>query len=147
MIAIVIPGTPIPKARARTTRFGTHTPEKTKQAEERAVYYWQKAGSPCMPPRTPLMVDLVFRFKRSPSHTRKDGSLTPAGVHAGVERPISKALGDGDNLEKLVLDALNGRAYEDDSLIVDQRARKFWADDEHPESTVILIRPIPQEGP
>jgi Holliday junction resolvase RusA-like endonuclease len=44
---------------------------------------------------------------------------------AGTERPTKKP--DIDNIEKIIFDALNGIAYNDDSQIVSCWADKFYS--------------------
>ena len=67
----------------------------------------------------PIGCELLFRFARPKSHTKKQRE---SGWHAG------KA--DIDNLQKLVFDALNGLTYDDDKQIADVTACKRWASDE-----------------
>ena len=52
----------------------------------------------------------------------------------GVIRPTVKP--DWDNIGKLIADALNKVAYDDDKCIVDSQVRKFYS--EHPRTVVIL---------
>lgn len=54
------------------------------------------------------------------------------------EWPTSRRDGDADNMEKAVLDALNGLVFEDDSLVVRSYREKICGD--RPEVR-ILIRP------
>ena len=53
----------------------------------------------------------------------------------GKRRPIVKP--DYDNIAKLVSDALNGIAFDDDKCIVDAMQRKFYSTDSR---TVVTIR-------
>lgn len=138
MITLVIPGTPVAKGRPRVTTRGSFTPAKTKEAEEKVVYCWQAAGSPKIPGVGALEIRIVLTLKRSPSHRLKDGSLTLAGREAGIHAPSKKP--DWDNLAKLVTDALNGRAYEDDGQIVQATVSKRWADEGSDGSTIITIK-------
>src|ERR1044071_5623772 len=91
-------GTPSPKARARADpRTGRHyTPLETKVAEHRVVWALRAAGvrGPCDP--TSLF-----------------------GVHT-VFRCATNRHADGDNMLKLVLDALNGVVWRDDSQVVEK---------------------------
>lgn len=53
----------------------------------------------------------------------------------GSVRPTVKP--DWDNIGKLVADALNGIAYEDDKCIVAAQVRKFYS--EQPRTEIVLI--------
>lgn len=53
---------------------------------------------------------------------------------SGEIRPTVKP--DWDNIGKLIADALNGIAYDDDKCIVDAMVRKFYSTD--PRTVVIL---------
>lgn len=114
-VAFTMPGNPIPKARPRFAEGHVYTPPKTAREEERLRAYARKAGL-----REPLegAIEVDLRFFR------------------GDERRV-----DGDNLAKLVLDALNrGIAWEDDSQIAILSIRKA-VDAENPR-TEFLAREI-----
>ena len=138
MIHLLIPGDPVPKGRPRVTTRGSFTPERTREAEEKVVYHWQQAGEPCISGVGPLEVRIVLTRKRPKGHRLKDGSLTLAGREAGEHAPTKPA--DWDNLAKLVTDALNGRAYQDDGQIVQAVVSKRWADEGDEGSTLITIK-------
>lgn len=55
-------------------------------------------------------------------------------MRSGEIRPTVKP--DFDNIGKLIADALNGVAYDDDKCIVDAQVRKFYSD--NPRTEVIL---------
>lgn len=76
----------------------------------------------------PIGCDLLFRFTRPKSHTRKQRE---SGWHTG------KA--DIDNLQKLVFDALNGLAYDDDKQIAFVTAHKRWVSEETESGTYISL--------
>lgn len=67
----------------------------------------------------------------------------PLGVHirfiAGTRHRK-----DIDNMVKLVLDALNGVAYEDDYLIQELTAEKYISTEEKPHTQVYLYEVVPQ---
>ena len=44
----------------------------------------------------------------------------------GVRRPTKKP--DIDNVEKIILDALNGIAYDDDKQVVEEASSKLYSD-------------------
>lgn len=111
---------PVPQPRAKvSTRGGfarayvdkKHPSHALKQAIREAFVGEKLQG--------PIGCDLLFRFTRPKSHTRKQRE---SGWHTG------KA--DIDNLQKLVFDALNGVAYDDDKQIAFVIAYKRWVGDE-----------------
>ena len=111
---------PVPQPRAKvSTRGGfarayvdkKHRSHALKQAIREAFVGEKLEG--------PIGCDLLFRFTRPKSHTRKQKE---SGWHTG------KA--DIDNLQKLVFDALNGVAYDDDKQIAFVIAYKRWVGDE-----------------
>jgi crossover junction endodeoxyribonuclease RusA len=119
-IHFVVPGPPIPKARPRLAPGGhTYTPPRTVEAEARIRAYLKAA----YPNFRMLGVDCA--------------------LHIDVYLK-GQARGDWDNFGKLVSDALNRVAYEDDSLIQDARVRKFY-DSPHPR-TEITLWPLPDVG-
>ena len=108
---------PVPQPRAKfSTRGGfarayvdkKHPSHALKQAIREAFTGEKLTG--------PIGCNLLFHFARPKSHTRKQREC---GWHTG------KA--DVDNLAKLVFDALNGIAYDDDKQIAYIQAHKRWA--------------------
>lgn len=79
----------------------------------------------------PIGCELVFRFTRPKSHTKKQRQC---GWHTG------KA--DVDNLAKAVLDALNKIAFDDDKQIAFVTACKQWASDESESGIYISLREL-----
>ncbi len=91
VFTFTVPGQPVPKGRPRSGPTGFYTPAKTRTAERTVGLY---ALAEMRAPLTePLRVELRF--------------------HAKDKRRV-----DVDNLAKLVLDAMNGVAWRDDSQIV-----------------------------
>lgn len=105
---LILLGDPVPKARPRTvkTKKGnsvTYTPDKTVAAENAWRDIFQKSGETPFPPDTPLLFNASFYIQR------------PKSAPKSRVWPVKKP--DDDNYEKLVKDALNGFAYQDDSAI------------------------------
>lgn len=113
----------MPKARARTVRKGGRTWSFT----PKKVAVWEKivkeeAAKHFTQPLTgPIQVSLIFYMDR-PQSRRKDFWVptTP----------------DLDNLEKAVLDAMNGVAYEDDRFVVAKNAQKRYIRRDEPRVCV-----------
>jgi Holliday junction resolvase RusA-like endonuclease len=90
-VEFTIPGDPVPKARPRFGKGRTFTERKTVAAEKRVGLEYLAAGGR----RLTGPVEVICSFFRE------------------NERRV-----DVDNLTKLVLDGLNGIAFEDDSQVV-----------------------------
>lgn len=108
-----IPGTPVPKARARKGAGGRwYTPEATASQEASIRQYvsgWMLATR-VKPIEGPIIVEVHSMF------SRPSGNKTQ--MH--TQRP------DWDNLGK-VTDALNGVAWNDDCQVVCGLSQKGWA--------------------
>lgn len=101
VVQLVVPGDPVAKARPRLAAKGhVYTPARTVRAEERLLQYLKAAYPRLVPVEGPVSVSMDF--------------------YAGTHRRV-----DLDNFQKLALDALNHRAYVDDSQVVEIHARKY----------------------
>lgn len=126
----VIEGVPVPKGRPRfSARTGrAYTPAKTLTAEAWVAQHFklQNIGAgdpPYIPMPATVRVILVFRVPSEITDT------------VGVA--------DLDNLVKLVLDALNGLAWEDDRQVVTLRAHVLRGSDR--AETVIKVEELRDE--
>lgn len=84
---------------------------------------WKAARHPQL--EGPLLLVCEFIFDRPASHFRKGGVLKEANLLARPGR--GKYGGDIDNLVKIIQDALNTVAYQDDSQIAELTAVKRYA--------------------
>jgi Holliday junction resolvase RusA-like endonuclease len=126
-------GEPIAKGRPRFSVSGgfarTFTPKKTRIAEDnfraQAIQY-----RPPAPIETALSVDIkVYRsIPMSWSIKKRMAAIS------GELRPISRP--DIDNYVKLVLDALNGIFWRDDTQIVQLIAEKYYSPD--PQTEIVI---------
>lgn len=137
-IRFVVPGSPVPKGRARSRIARTaatgkafiahYTPADTRNYEQSIAYEAKVA----MNSRSPLpggLVLLVYAFFTIPvSWPKWKQSDARAGLIVPTGRP------DWDNVGKICSDAMNGIVYNDDSAIVDAFVRKRFA----PEPCVII---------
>lgn len=118
-IHFTVTGRPHPKARPRFTRRGkkiiTYTPQTTVDAERRIIAAWRKAtgGTPQTNPHTRYKVTLRFIL---PDRRRVDL----------------------DNLTKTVLDALNRRAWADDTQIYQIHAQKYVLSGANPVTQISI---------
>lgn len=70
-----------------------------------------------------LKASIIFHIARPVSHLNRNRTAVRANA---PQYPTSKP--DLDNLVKFVLDALNKKAYQDDSQIVELLCKKLYAD-------------------
>lgn len=102
-VDLIIPGTPVPKGRPRVYKGHGVTPKRTRAAEQRIRDTFQQEYPDFTPLKDRLIVSCEF------------------WMHS-AGRP------DADNCIKLVTDALNGVAYEDDEQIDLLTARRYLPD-------------------
>jgi len=120
-----IKGKPIPKSRARVVTKGNRrfafTPKKVTEWETVVKTEAKKHFE--IPLNWPIVISLIFYMPR-PKSRRLDFwvSTTP----------------DIDNLEKAILDGLNGVAYTDDRLVVAKSASKRYVTSGEPGVDVII---------
>jgi Holliday junction resolvase RusA-like endonuclease len=117
----------------RTKRAYTPPSNIVSENDVRAV--WREAGEPRMPDDTALAIDVKIVVVRPKGHFKRDGSLSTQGLRHPIPRNKKP---DIDNALKLVMDALNSRAYHDDVLVASAKVHRVWGD--WPE-TVINIYP------
>lgn len=116
---------PVPKGRPRLSRGGhAFTPLKTREAERIIQLMAQKQAGNQPRLAGPIQADVLFVISKPKK---------PKDKNYHVVRP------DLDNLLKLVLDALNGILWNDDSQIVQICASKRYVNDnEKPYIELIL---------
>jgi Holliday junction resolvase RusA-like endonuclease len=110
-----IPLQPVAAARPRVTRHATYYPktyEAFRVAFKALVGKQTKLDGP-------LSAYIEFHFAMPQSWTKKKKLEMDGQYHTQVP--------DTDNLEKAVLDGLNGNVYDDDSQVCQIFAVKRWA--------------------
>ena len=130
-VSFEVLGDPVPKARARTVRKGGRTWSFT----PKNVAQWEKlvkgeAEKHFTEPFTgPVALTIGFHMRR-PKSRRKENYVetTP----------------DLDNLEKAVLDGLNGVAYPDDRYVVVKSAVKLYVREGEPRVSVVVTSLVNQ---
>ena len=105
--SITIEIKPVPKKRARITRFGNYTPRETEIFERTIKMFCIK--NKIIKIDGPIEIGITFYFKRP----KKPKYTYPK-------------IGDVDNYAKSVLDALNGVLYDDDSQVIVLTCRKMY---------------------
>lgn len=132
-INFTVPGKPRGKQRPRVTRCGCYTPPETAayEAAVRMAYHFSKP--PCIEHKSMTGVEAVitayFPVPESWSCSRKERAFgTP---YTG--KP------DADNIAKIILDALNGVASPDDSMVSCMNvAKRYCFSGEKPRVEVTL---------
>lgn len=153
-IAIVVDGIPIPQG-SKTPVFAGHGRRpRMKDANEKRLKPWRRtvrdrAKDVCAyhdTITTPVQVWVRFTFTRPKSHYRT-GRNAHRLKDTSPAMPTGHDLGDIDKLQRAIFDALtDAEVWADDSLVVDVRARKFYAG-EHElaldrAGVVIILEPL-----
>lgn len=124
ILRFTVAGKPVGKARPRFTRRGfAYTPEKTVRYEaavRAACIEAMKAQGVQKRVGVPLAIKCEFFFEPPKSWSKK--RRTEAADLAPYDQKP-----DGDNLLKIVKDALNGVAYDDDKRICSETATKLYS--------------------
>jgi Holliday junction resolvase RusA-like endonuclease len=133
-IEFYVPGTPKALKRHRMTRGGrVYDPSATDKQE------WLHSAMPFCPTdpiKGAISIELEFNMPRPKSHfgTGKNaGNLKPTAPKYHLHTP------DLDNLVKFVLDAMNGKFYDDDSQIISIVCKKTLSPDSD-SGTVVIIK-------
>lgn len=120
MITLMIPGKPLGKQRPRVTKCGTYTPKKTVDYET-FVQELFVIGK-CKKLMGYLSISINAYYYMPESTNKKDKEL----MKRNILRPDKKP--DLDNVMKIICDALNGFAYDDDKQIIDACISKYYSD-------------------
>ncbi len=125
-----IPGKPTGKGRPRFTRNGKpYTPDATAAFENLVkLYYKSHTHGVKLNGEIKACITAVFPVPKSDSKKKRAQKLE------GTIRPTVKP--DCDNIAKIVLDALNHIAYDDDSQVVSLELQKIYG--EEPKTIVTL---------
>lgn len=117
-------GAPFAKQRPRHNRYTgvTYTPAATKEHERGIAAEFLRQCGKSMPAGSAvkLTVAAFMPIPKSAAKKRREAMLS------GEIRPTVKP--DWDNIGKLVADALNGVAYDDDKCVVEAVVRKIYSD-------------------
>ena len=124
-------GDPMGKGRPKFRSVGkyvqTYTPKETMSYESKVIFSYKTSKNPIYFETKELEVDIIAYFKLQKSHYGKKG-INKSGIEklTGIVNPTSKP--DCDNIAKIVLDALNGIAYHDDSQITKLNVLKRYSE-------------------
>ncbi|RME86623.1 MAG: RusA family crossover junction endodeoxyribonuclease [Planctomycetota bacterium] len=123
LLSLVIPGTPVGKQRPRSGKWGVfYTPKKTKNYEAlikmTAANKMQEQGLEILDCPVYLIIRAFYPIPESWSKKKK--ALAESGDILPTVRP------DLDNIEKAVLDGLQGVVFKDDKQVVEVLKRKVY---------------------
>lgn len=127
-ISFTVPGEPRGKARPKVTRTKTgksltYTPDKTVAYEELVRQrYLQASGGQKFSSASPLIIFVRAFYGIPKSYTKRQRSKIIKGDLLPTKKP------DFDNVFKILCDALNGIAYDDDAQIVRASFRKNYTE-------------------
>lgn len=120
----IVDGKPQGKQRPRFSRISktVYTPNKTVKYEKQIAKAYTDSGGKCIPADGYVSVNVsaFFPVPKSYSKKKREDCLERR------LRPDKKP--DMDNILKVVLDALNKVAYEDDKQVVELIGRKYYTE-------------------
>lgn len=120
----IVDGKPQGKQRPRFSRISktVYTPTKTAKYEKQIAKAYTESGGKCIPAECYVSVNVsaFFPVPKSYSKKKREDCLER------ILRPDKKP--DMDNILKVVLDALNEVAYEDDKQVVELIGRKYYTE-------------------
>lgn len=118
MLRFTVPGEPHGWARARANGQRYFTDRKSLSRKQAIAAWAIEAGAKMREDALRVTVRAYFGAPKSASKKRV------AAMLAGMEYPTKKP--DGDNIAKIIGDALNGVAWRDDVQVVDWIIEKRW---------------------
>lgn len=120
----IVDGKPQGKQRPRFSRISktVYTPNKTAKYEKQIAKAYTDSGGKCIPADCYVSVNVsaFFPVPKSYSKKKREDCLERK------LRPDKKP--DMDNILKVVLDALNEVAYEDDKQVIELIGRKYYTE-------------------
>ena len=117
---LTIPGKPLGKQRPRVTKWGTYTPKQTINYETLVQQLYITNKLPKLEGYLEVKIKAYYPIPKSTSKKNKEKMLK------GELLPDKKP--DLDNIMKIICDALNGIAYDDDKQIIKGSIYKAYAD-------------------
>lgn len=118
---VVIEGKIRGKARPRVCRGHAFTPRETVCYEKLVKACYKEQDGRYLEGN--LRANIIAYYKVPKSYTKK----RIQGIREGIEYPTKKP--DIDNIVKIILDALNKIAYEDDKQIIELSVLKRYTED------------------
>jgi Holliday junction resolvase RusA-like endonuclease len=122
ILEFIVPGEPVGKARPRVTKFGAYTPAKTVNYETLVKEMFAIKYPRHKPYEGQIAMGIEAFFQIPQSRPQKVKKMMAEGDIKPCKKP------DCDNILKIVADALNNMAYEDDKQIITARVSKHYTD-------------------
>lgn len=121
-----IPGPVTGKGRPRINTYTcrAYTPNKTKEYEELAKQYFVLKYPRHIPIEGRVKVSIIAYFKIPKGTKKKNEELMLSGNISPTKKP------DIDNIEKIILDAMNSLAFKDDNQITKLEIEKVYSEEE-----------------
>ncbi len=121
-----IPGPVTGKGRPRINTYTcrAYTPNKTKEYEELAKQYFVLKYPRHIPIEGRVKVSIIAYFKIPKGTNKKNEELMLSGNISPTKKP------DIDNIEKIILDAMNSLAFKDDNQITKLEIEKVYSEEE-----------------
>lgn len=133
MISLELAGTPIAQKRPRISSNGKSSWCYDSQKQLKEGCQWQLSSQFRESPLTiPVSIDLIFFMPIPKSASAIKKRQMQNGIVAHIKKP------DIDNLQKFILDCMNGVVFKDDSQVCEIRAKKIYS-----SKPATLIRVIP----
>ena len=146
LVNFTIDGEPIGKGRPRFSTYNgfvrTHTPKETMNYETKVVFsYRSNNDGMAFEPNDMIHAKIVAYYLIPKGHYRfhkktNTTDLDPKGQEMLSGRLLPTKKPDCDNIAKIVLDALNGIAYHDDSQVVELMVQKRYSESARVEVTL-----------
>lgn len=133
IVTFFIPGPPGVKQRPKFNRVtgSAYTPEQTLNYENYIKYLYSSLSIQTYWDNEPMELSIKAVFDIPKSYTKKRKLAALAGE-------IAPSLKDCDNIAKVIADALNGIAYQDDRHICRLQVEKIYSDKEKTGVHVII---------
>ena len=137
-INFIIDGKPTPWKRPRRNRNAYFSSQEQRDIKNTiaglAVESMKGNGFTKAPEGCPLIMEVYAYFEMPKSWSKKKRRAQEDNIYH-TQTP------DGDNIAKLIKDALNGVVYHDDRQVSSLSVSKFWSLD--PSKTIVNIHKIP----
>jgi Holliday junction resolvase RusA-like endonuclease len=121
MIKLTIPGKIQPKQRPRVANGVAYTPKETVLYENLIKQIWMISGKPKIDGLLQVVIRAYFPVPKS--YTKKRLQEIEDNKFYCPNKV------DADNVAKIILDALNNLAYDDDSQVVKLQVEKYYSND------------------
>lgn len=128
MIKFTIKGEPIGKGRPRFYNGRAVTPERTRLYEAEVAVHARVATREMIKGAVGISICAVYGVPKSATKKKRAELLDGFYVE---KKP------DADNIAKVIMDAISGICYEDDSQVADLRVLKAYTDSEPYVSVVV----------